>query len=157
MIRLYYCLLLMGSNSLYYARIYNINLGGKKNNMGAIEILLISIGLAMDAFAVSVCKGLAMKKMNWKKAAIIGLYFGIFQAVMPVIGYFLGTTFEKFITYVDHWVAFILLVGIGINMVKDAPWIGHGLGSFEAHYMDYQANFFKQCGQSRFSMLADNV
>ena len=110
----------MGSNSLYYARIYNINLGGKKNNMGAIEILLISIGLAMDAFAVSVCKGLAMKKMNWKKAAIIGLYFGIFQAVMPVIGYFLGTTFEIFITYVDHWVAFILLVGIGINMVKEA-------------------------------------
>lgn len=110
----------MGSNSLHYARIYNINLGGKKNNMGAIEILLISIGLAMDAFAVSVCKGLAMKKMNWKKATIIGLYFGIFQAVMPVIGYFLGTTFEKFITYVDHWVAFILLVGIGINMVKEA-------------------------------------
>ena len=88
--------------------------------MGAIEILLISIGLAMDAFAVSVCKGLAMKKMNWKKAAIIGLYFGIFQAVMPVIGYFLGNTFEIFITYVDHWVAFILLVGIGINMVKEA-------------------------------------
>ena len=110
----------MGSNSLCFARIYNINLGGKKNNMGAIEILLISIGLAMDAFAVSVCKGLAMKKMSWKKAIIIGLYFGIFQAVMPVIGYFLGTTFEKFITYVDHWVAFILLVGIGINMVKEA-------------------------------------
>ena len=104
----------MGSNSLCFARIYNINLGGKKNNMGAIEILLISIGLAMDAFAVSVCKGLAMKKMSWKKAIIIGLYFGIF------IGYFLGTTFERFITYVDHWVAFILLVGIGINMVKEA-------------------------------------
>ena len=110
----------MGSNSLCFARIYNINLGGKKNNMGAIEILLISIGLAMDAFAVSVCKGLAMKKMSWKKAIIIGLYFGIFQAVMPVIGYFLGTTFERFITNVDHWVAFILLVGIGINMVKEA-------------------------------------
>lgn len=110
----------MGSNSLCFARIYNINLGGKKDNMGAIEILLISIGLAMDAFAVSVCKGLAMKKMSWKKAIIIGLYFGIFQAVMPVIGYFLGTTFERFITYVDHWVAFILLVGIGINMVKEA-------------------------------------
>ena len=76
----------MGSNSLYYARIYNINLGGKKNNMGAIEILLISIGLAMDAFAVSVCKGLAMKKMSWKKAIIIGLYFGAFQAIMPTIG-----------------------------------------------------------------------
>lgn len=88
--------------------------------MGAIEILLISIGLAMDAFAVSVCKGLAMKKMSWKKAIIIGLYFGIFQVVMPVIGYFLGTTFERFITNVDHWVAFILLVGIGINMVKEA-------------------------------------
>ena len=88
--------------------------------MGAIEILLISIGLAMDAFAVSVCKGLAMKKMSWKKAIIIGVYFGIFQAVMPVIGYFLGTTFERFITNVDHWVAFILLVGIGINMVKEA-------------------------------------
>lgn len=110
----------MGSNSLCFARIYNINLGGKKNNMGAIEILLIGIGLAMDAFAVSVCKGLAMKKMSWKKAILIGLYFGIFQAVMPVIGYFLGTTFERFITNVDHWVAFILLVGIGINMVKEA-------------------------------------
>ena len=110
----------MGSNSLHYARIYNINLGGKKNNMGAIEILLISIGLAMDAFAVSVCKGLAMKKMNWKKAITIGLYFGAFQAIMPTIGFFLGTTFERFITNVDHWVAFILLVGIGINMVKEA-------------------------------------
>lgn len=110
----------MGSNSLHYARIYNINLGGKKNNMGAIEILLISIGLAMDAFAVSVCKGLAMKKMSWKKAIIIGLYFGAFQAIMPTIGFSLGTTFERFITNVDHWIAFILLVGIGINMVKEA-------------------------------------
>ena len=88
--------------------------------MGLVELIILSVGLAMDAFAVSICKGLAMKKMNWKKAAIIGLYFGIFQAVMPVIGYFLGTTFEIFITYVDHWVAFILLVGIGINMVKEA-------------------------------------
>ena len=88
--------------------------------MGAIEILLISIGLAMDAFAVSICKGLAMKKMSWEKAIIIGLYFGAFQAIMPTIGFFLGTTFERFITNVDHWVAFILLVGIGINMVKEA-------------------------------------
>ncbi len=88
--------------------------------MGVIEIFLISLGLAMDAFAVSVCKGLAMKKMNWKKAIIIGLYFGVFQAVMPIIGFFLGTTFEGFITNVDHWVAFILLVVIGINMVKEA-------------------------------------
>ena len=88
--------------------------------MGAIEILLISIGLAMDAFAVSVCKGLAMRKMSWKKAITIGLYFGAFQAIMPTIGFSLGTTFERFITNVDHWIAFILLVGIGINMVKEA-------------------------------------
>ena len=110
----------MGSNSLYYARIYNINLGGKKNNMGAIEILLISIGLAMDAFAVSVCKGLAMKKMNWKKALIIGLYFGGFQAIMPVLGYSLSKGFENFVTSIDHWIAFILLSIIGGKMVKDA-------------------------------------
>ena len=88
--------------------------------MGVVEILLISLGLAMDAFAVSVCKGLAMKKMSWKKALIIGLYFGVFQAVMPTIGFFLGTTFERFITNIDHWIAFILLVGIGINMIKEA-------------------------------------
>lgn len=65
----------MGSNSLYYARIYNINLGGKKNNMGAIEILLISIGLAMDAFAVSVCKGLAMKKNELEKGCNYRIVF----------------------------------------------------------------------------------
>lgn len=88
--------------------------------MGTVEILLISIGLAMDAFAVSICKGLSMRKMNWKKAIIIGLYFGLFQALMPVLGYFLGTTFDHFITRIDHWVAFILLAGIGINMIKEA-------------------------------------
>ena len=64
--------------------------------MGILEILLIAIGLAMDAFAVSICKGLSMKKMNWKKAIIVGIYFGVFQALMPVIGYYLGTTFESF-------------------------------------------------------------
>lgn len=88
--------------------------------MEIFEVLLISIGLAMDAFAVSVCKGLSMKKMNWKKAIIIGLYFGIFQALMPVLGYFLGTTFDHFITSIDHWIALILLAGIGINMIKEA-------------------------------------
>lgn len=88
--------------------------------MGTIEILLISVGLAMDAFAVSVCKGLSMKKMNWKKAIIIGLYFGIFQALMPVLGYFLGTTFEQFITNIDHWIAFVLLSAIGGNMIKES-------------------------------------
>lgn len=88
--------------------------------MDVIEILLISIGLAMDAFAVSICKGLYMRKMNWKKAIIIGLYFGLFQAIMPLIGYFLGNTFEDFVKNIDHWVALILLVSIGINMIKES-------------------------------------
>ena len=74
----------------------------------------------MDAFAVSICKGLAMKKINWKKALIIGLYFGIFQALMPAIGYFLGSTFENLVTNIDHWIAFILLAFIGGNMIKEA-------------------------------------
>lgn len=88
--------------------------------MGILEIFLVGVGLAMDAFAVSICKGLSMKKLDWKKAIIIALYFGIFQAVMPVIGYFLGTTFESLVTQIDHWIAFILLGIIGINMIKEA-------------------------------------
>lgn len=88
--------------------------------MKVLEIILIAIGLAMDAFAVSVCKGLSMKKMSWKNAIIIGAYFGIFQAVMPVIGYFLGSTFESLVTQIDHWIAFILLSCIGGNMLKEA-------------------------------------
>ena len=88
--------------------------------MGGLEILLISIGLAMDAFAVSICKGLSLKTMSWKKAIIVGLYFGFFQALMPLIGYFLGATFESVVTKVDHWIAFILLGIIGINMLKEA-------------------------------------
>ena len=74
----------------------------------------------MDAFTVSICKGLSMKKMNWKKAIIVGLYFGIFQALMPIIGYFLGSTFEDLVTHIDHWIAFVLLVAIGGNMLKEA-------------------------------------
>lgn len=88
--------------------------------MGALEILLISVGLAMDAFAVSVCKGLAMKKMEFKKAVIIGAWFGGFQTLMPTIGFFLGKTFESFITCIDHWIAFVLLGIIGGNMIKEA-------------------------------------
>lgn len=91
-----------------------------KLNMGIVEITLLGIGLAMDAFAVSICKGLSMKKMNWKNAIIIALYFGIFQALMPVIGYFLGTTFESLVTKFDHWIAFVLLLAIGGSMVKEA-------------------------------------
>ena len=88
--------------------------------MGILEIVLISIGLAMDAFAVAVCKGLSMKKMEWKKAVIVAFYFGGFQALMPAIGFFLGVSFEELVTKVDHWIAFILLGIIGINMIKEA-------------------------------------
>jgi putative Mn2+ efflux pump MntP len=88
--------------------------------MKIIEILLLGISLSMDAFAVSICKGLSMKKINWKKAIIIGLYFGIFQALMPAIGYFLGTTFQSLLTSIDHWIAFILLALIGGKMIREA-------------------------------------
>lgn len=88
--------------------------------MGILELLLIAIGLAMDAFAVSVCKGLSLKEMSWKKAIIVGVYFGMFQALMPVIGYFLGATFENLVTKIDHWIAFILLGFIGFNMLREA-------------------------------------
>ena len=88
--------------------------------MGTIEIILIAVSLAMDAFAVSICKGLSMKKMDWKKAIIIGLYFGIFQGGMPLIGYLLGVGFEESIKFIDHWIAFGLLVFIGGNMIKEA-------------------------------------
>ena len=90
------------------------------NEMELFEIVVIGIGLAMDAFAVSICKGLSMKKINWKKSIIIALYFGIFQALMPVLGYFLGSTFSSFVQNVDHWIAFILLAIIGGNMIKDS-------------------------------------
>lgn len=88
--------------------------------MGLVELIILSVGLAMDAFAVSICKGLAMKKMKWKNAIIIGLYFGIFQAIMPLIGYLLGVKFQSAITSIDHWIAFVLLVGIGANMIREA-------------------------------------
>lgn len=87
--------------------------------MGIIELLLISIGLGMDAFAVAICKGISMKKMDWKKAIIIGLYFGGFQGLMPVLGFALGKGFEKIVTSVDHWIAFTLLGIIGLNMIRE--------------------------------------
>ena len=88
--------------------------------MSFAEIFFIGIGLSMDAFAVSVCKSLSLKKMNWKSAVIISIYFGLFQAIMPVLGYFLGTTFERFVTTIDHWIAFILLCIIGGSMLREA-------------------------------------
>lgn len=88
--------------------------------MGIVELVLIGVGLAMDAFAVSVCKGLSMKKINWKKAAIIALYFGAFQALMPLLGYLLGTGFSEIIKKFDYLIAFGLLVFIGLNMIKES-------------------------------------
>lgn len=85
-----------------------------------LELLLIGIGLAMDAFAVSICKGLAMRKVNKKQAVVIGLFFGGFQALMPFIGWALGTQFESYITSIDHWIAFVLLGFIGGKMVVEA-------------------------------------
>lgn len=88
--------------------------------MSISELLLIAVGLSMDAFAVSICKGLATKKVGVKHMFIVGLWFGGFQALMPLIGYFLGSTFEEYITRFDHWVAFVLLALIGGNMIREA-------------------------------------
>lgn len=88
--------------------------------MGLGELLLLALGVSMDAFAVSICKGLAMKKATLREGMICGLWFGGFQMLMPLIGYFLGTLFAEAIQAIDHWVAFILLGIIGINMLKEA-------------------------------------
>ena len=88
--------------------------------MSILEILLLGIGLSMDAFAVSICKGLSTKKLQFKHYLIIGAWFGGFQALMPTIGYFLGSTFEQYITAFDHWVAFVLLAAIGATLIKES-------------------------------------
>ena len=90
--------------------------------MSFVEILLIGIGLSMDAFSVSICKGLTTKRFSWKMALSCGLWFGFFQALMPVIGYFLGAQFQHYIEAYDHWIAFGLLVLIGANMIREAIW-----------------------------------
>lgn len=88
--------------------------------MGLIELFLLAVGLSMDAFAVAVCKGLAMDKVSVKSAVTVGAWFGGFQALMPFIGYLLGSNFYKYIVSVDHWIAFFLLAAIGANMIKEA-------------------------------------
>ena len=84
-----------------------------------IEILLIGVGLSMDAFAVSICKGLGMSKVRKINALLIGLFFGGFQALMPLLGWLLGTGFERYIRNIDHWIAFILLAIIGGKMIAE--------------------------------------
>lgn len=88
--------------------------------MSLLSLFFIAVGLSMDAFAVAVCKGLSMKKMNWNNAVIIALYFGFFQAAMPFFGYTLGLQFSSAIVSIDHWIAFILLSLIGINMIRES-------------------------------------
>ena len=88
--------------------------------MGLLELFLIAVGLSMDAFAVSVCKGLSVRTLKAKHAVICGLYFGGFQALMPLLGWVLGSQFSGYIQQYDHWVAFILLLLIGGNMIREA-------------------------------------
>lgn len=88
--------------------------------MNILEIFIIAVGLSMDAFAVSICKGLSVQKLKPKHMLLVGGYFGGFQALMPLLGYLLGKQFEWLITSVDHWIAFGLLVLIGANMIKES-------------------------------------
>lgn len=88
--------------------------------MSLFTIFTLAVGLSMDAFAVAICKGLAMKKASLKNMVIIGIWFGGFQALMPAIGYLLGVQFQDKITAIDHWIAFVLLGLIGANMIKEA-------------------------------------
>lgn len=88
--------------------------------MSLFELFLIAVGLSMDAFAVSICKGLATRKVSGKHILSVGLWFGGFQALMPAIGYLLGSAFERYITSFDHWIAFLLLALIGGNMIHEA-------------------------------------
>lgn len=92
----------------------------EETKMGMMELFLIAVGLSMDAFAVSVCKGLSLGKIKPKHMCIAGLWFGGFQALMPTLGYFFGSLFTEFITKYSHWIAFVLLALIGCNMIKEA-------------------------------------
>lgn len=88
--------------------------------MGLLELFILAVGLSMDAFAVSVCKGLSLGKIRFKHMATAGLWFGGFQALMPTIGFLLGRSFADMVTKYAHWIAFVLLVLIGANMLKEA-------------------------------------
>ena len=88
--------------------------------MTTIELFILAIGVSMDAFAVAICKGLSVRKLKPSHAIVTGAYFGGFQALMPLIGYILGKQFESLVTSVDHWIGFILLGFIGVNMIKES-------------------------------------
>lgn len=93
---------------------------GERTIVGFVELFLIGVGLSMDAFAVSICKGLGMSRLNMRQAAVISLFFGGFQALMPLIGWALGSQLTDFITSIDHWIAFGLLAFVGGKMLWDA-------------------------------------
>ncbi len=109
--------------------------------MTITELILLSLGLAMDAFSVSVCKGLSMKKIDYKGAAVTALFFGFFQGAMPLIGYFLGTRFESFISSYSHWVAFILLGFIGGKMIFEVIRGGEEEDSSKEYKLDIKELF----------------
>ncbi len=88
--------------------------------MKVIEIIILGIALSMDAFAVAICKGIALKKTTAKDSIVVGAYFGFFQAIMPMLGYLIGKSFQEIIALYDHWIAFALLTVIGINMIREA-------------------------------------
>lgn len=98
-------------NIIYY-------IGG--THMTLTSLFLIAVGLSMDAFAVSICKGLALQKIKFSHCLIVGLWFGGFQALMPTIGYLIGYRFQDKITFLDHWIAFVLLALIGVNMIRES-------------------------------------
>lgn len=111
-----------GGLSLYFGNGSSVAADYSKEDflMGIIDILLIGTGLSMDAFAVSICKGLSVRQLRWKHVFLAGVWFGGFQALMPVLGYLLGNQFASLIVNVDHWIAFILLAFIGGNMIREA-------------------------------------
>ena len=111
------------------------------SEMKFIELLLIAIGLSMDAFSVSICKGLTTKKFSWRMALVCGLWFGGFQVLMPIIGYFLGAQFQEMIEAYDHWIAFGLLFLIGANMIREAIW-GKEEESKENGALDFKTMLF---------------
>ncbi len=88
--------------------------------MSLWELFVIAVGLSMDAFAVAVCKGLSVGQAKFKHLLTAGLYFGFFQAIMPLIGFFIGVSFQSTVEFIDHWIAFILLAFIGFNMIKES-------------------------------------
>lgn len=91
-----------------------------ENNMGIWELLILAVGLAMDAFAVSICKGLSIRTLKVRHMVIVGAWFGAFQALMPLLGYLLGSAFTQLVQALDHWIAFVLLLIIGGNMIREA-------------------------------------